>query len=160
MMSVSGSLGRWQVVNVQGDLDLATVPGVRLLFNDLTRAGRCRILLDLEGIGFIDSSGIGVLIGAQRRLQQVGGELRVVASKRGIAGLFRMTGLSAAIAVYQTMADAELDLAGTDCEHREPAERHPSPSVRAGRRPTTHHRERAGQVASKGRTNQEMMVNE
>jgi anti-sigma B factor antagonist len=132
MMSVSGSLGRWQVVSVRGDLDLATVPGLRQLFADLTRSGHNRLLLDLDGTAFVDSSGVGVLIGAQRRLQQLGGELRVVASKRGIAALFRMTGLSAAIAVYHTMADAELDLAGFDFDNREPGERQPAPSGPAG----------------------------
>jgi anti-sigma B factor antagonist len=130
MTSVSGSLGRWQVVSMQGDLDMATVPGVRQLFNDLARAGCCRILLDLEGIGLVDSSGIGVLIGAQRRLQQLGGELRLVATKRGIAGLFRVTGLSAAIAIYRTMADAEIDLADGDLEEAERPEPDRSPSRR------------------------------
>jgi anti-sigma B factor antagonist len=139
MISVSGVLGRWQVVSMQGDLDVSTVPGLRQLFSDLAGAGCRRILLDLDGIRFVDSSGIGVLIGAQRRLQQLGGELRVVATKQGIAALFRVTGLSAAIAVYRTMADAEIDLMGTDGGQHEPVE---PPS-----RPTTHHREPAGQVS-------------
>jgi anti-sigma B factor antagonist len=104
------------MVSVSGDLDLATTPAVRHLVADLVAAGYSHLLVNLDGVGFIDSSGIGVLIGAQRRLQGVGGELRVVAPKQGIAGLFRVTGLSAAIAVYQTMADAELDLLGNEWE--------------------------------------------
>jgi anti-sigma B factor antagonist len=120
MMTVDGSLGPWKVISVSGNLDAATTPAVRRLFADLIDGGCARLLLDLSGVGFIDSSGLGVLIGSQRRLQRIGGELRVVTPKRGAAALFRSTGLSAAIAVYQTMTDAELDLLGN---HSEPAAR-------------------------------------
>ena len=134
-MRVSRSLGRWQVVRVDGDLDSVTVPGVRQLFTSLIARGYNRLLVDLDGIGFVDSSGIGVLIGAQRRLQGVGGELRVVASNQGIAALLRVTGLSAAIAVYHAMADAELDLAGIDFDNRDLRDRRLALSVPAAAGP-------------------------
>jgi anti-sigma B factor antagonist len=116
MITVSGSLGPWRVVSVSGDLDLATTPALRRLFADLVDSAHTHLLVDLSGTGFIDSSGLGVLIGAQCRVQGLGGELRVVASRPGVAALFRVTGLSAAIAVYQSMTDAELDLLENDSE--------------------------------------------
>ena len=116
MITVSVSLGRWRVISVSGNLDFPATPVLRGLFADLVDSGHSHLLVDLGGIGFIDSSGLGVLIGAQRRVQGLGGELRVVASRPAIAGLFRVTGLSAAIAVYQTMTDAELDVLEDDSE--------------------------------------------
>ena len=116
MITVSGSLGPWRVISLSGNLDFPTTPALRRVFADLVDSGHSHLLVDLGGIGFIDSSGLGVLIGAQRRVQGLGGELRVVASRPAIAGLFRVTGLSAAIAVYQTMTDAELDVLEDDSE--------------------------------------------
>ena len=116
MMTVDGSLGPWKVISVSDNLDAATTPAIRRLFADRMDGGSTRLLVDLSSVAFIDSSGLGVLIGTQRRLQSIGGELRVVVPKRGAAALFRLTGLSAAIAVYQTMTDAELDLLESEPE--------------------------------------------
>ena len=81
MMTVDGSLGPWKVISVSGNLDAATTPAIRRLFADRMDGGSTRLLVDLSSVAFIDSSGLGVLIGSQPRLQTIGGELRVVAPK-------------------------------------------------------------------------------
>jgi anti-sigma B factor antagonist len=66
--------GGWSVLSITGDCDLASAPELR---RELLRAasGADRLVVDLEGVGFLDSVGLGLLVGAARRV----GELVVVA---------------------------------------------------------------------------------
>ena len=63
------------VVQVRGEIDIATVGQLRRCLVDLVEAGHREIVLDLGELYFIDSTGIGVLIGAHRRAAAAGGRL-------------------------------------------------------------------------------------
>lgn len=101
-------LGLWPPtrVEVNGALDLASVVSFRTLFGDLV--GDRKVIVDLSGCDFVDSAGIGALVGASRRIRDAGGEVTTVGASPAVAAGLRMAGVVQAI-----------DLCGTAV--REPA---------------------------------------
>jgi anti-sigma B factor antagonist len=91
-----------QVVSVRGEIDLFTAPEFKALIHDAIEAGRERVVVDLTGATFIDSSSLGVLIAAHRRLKLRDGRLVVACDVPAVLSTFKITGL-----------DTVLDLAGT-----------------------------------------------
>jgi anti-sigma B factor antagonist len=98
-VSVSERAG-WSVVAVIGELDLATAPQLRQQLVGLVNQGATRLLVDLRATEFIDSIGLGVIIGALKRVQPVGGELAVVCNTPRIRSVFEVTRLDTIISVH------------------------------------------------------------
>lgn len=73
--------GTW-VVTVHGELDLATVPAFRSAAIQALADGWTDLVVDLEPVTFVDSAGLGVLIGLRRRVRDVSGELRIRTNER------------------------------------------------------------------------------
>ena len=90
------------VIAVTGEIDLFTAPEFKQRMSELIDAGRSRLVVDLSGTTFIDSSSLGVLIGAHRRLKLRGGMLLVVCDSEAIAKTFKITGLDGVF----TLADS------------------------------------------------------
>ena len=82
------------VVAVRGEVDVYTSPQLRERLEGVIAAGSHRIVLDLSGTDFIDSTGIGVIVGALKRLRGEGGELIVRSPNRAAARAFEVTGLT------------------------------------------------------------------
>nr|WP_152886493.1 STAS domain-containing protein [Streptomyces adustus] len=78
-----GTQGDWAVLHVSGELDLVTSPTLRQRVHDVVADGRHRLVLDLSGVYFCDSSGVGVLIAARRLLRSCQGRLRLVLPAQG-----------------------------------------------------------------------------
>ncbi len=97
------------VFELIGSLDLATSPSVRAALTDASERGDHRLIVDLHKIDFLDSTGLGALIGAQRRAREFEGEVRLVAKEGQILRLLRITGLLRVFAVYPTLEDAVND---------------------------------------------------
>ena len=95
------------VVAVTGEIDLFTAPEFKQRMSDLIDACRSRLVVDLSETTFIDSSSLGVLIGAHRRLKLRGGSLRVVCDNEAIAKTFKITGLDGVFTLAPTV-DAAL----------------------------------------------------
>jgi anti-sigma B factor antagonist len=83
----------WTVVNVYGELDVATSPRMREVVIELVNGGATRLVLDLDGVDFLDSTGLGTIISALKRVRTHGGQLRLVCSQSRITRLFEITGL-------------------------------------------------------------------
>ncbi len=81
-------------VRLSGDVDLASVPQLRSALFDIDQRGHHRIELDLRLVDFIDSSGIGALLGALRRARIAGGDLRIVAAAAPVSTVLGVLGLS------------------------------------------------------------------
>jgi anti-sigma B factor antagonist len=90
----------WTVVNVYGELDVATSPDLRELLIRLVGDGANRLILDLEGVDFLDSTGLGTIIGALKRSRTHGGDLRLVCTQARISRLFEITGLDKAVPLF------------------------------------------------------------
>ncbi|MBD0746353.1 STAS domain-containing protein [Streptomyces sp. CBMA152] len=75
--------GGWAVVCVRGELDLVTAPQVRQAVHEAVAAGRRDLVLDLSGVLFCDSSGVGVLIASRRLIRSCQGRLRLILPARG-----------------------------------------------------------------------------
>lgn len=88
------------VVRPDGELDLDSAADLRHELFGAIEDGATDILVDLEKTTFIDSMTIGVLLGAVRRLQQRGGELRIACADPNITRIFEITLLDRVFAIY------------------------------------------------------------
>ncbi|WP_030548734.1 STAS domain-containing protein [Streptomyces albus] len=75
--------GSWAILQVSGEMDLVTSPAVRQHVHDAVADGRRSLVLDLSGVRFCDSSGVGVLIAARRLMRSCQGRLRLILPARG-----------------------------------------------------------------------------
>jgi anti-sigma B factor antagonist len=98
--------GEVAVVEVTGELDIYTAPALREALLDLTAAGWTRIVVDLLGVAFLDSTALGVLVGGYKRVRAAGGYLRVACPAGPLAGVFRTTGLDGVLPLYPSVHDA------------------------------------------------------
>ena len=94
------------VVAVTGEIDLFTAPEFKQRVSAPVDAGRVRVIVDLTETTFIDSSSLGVLIGAHRRLRRLEGELVIVCSNDAIIKTFRITGLDGVFTIVSTLDEA------------------------------------------------------
>jgi len=86
--------GEW-VVTVQGEIDVATSPRLHTELHTLLEQGARSIVLDLGSMSFIDSSGLGVLVGALKRLKDQQGDTIVLRDLQEPARrVFEITGLT------------------------------------------------------------------
>ena len=84
------------MVTVEGELDVATAPALRDELYRLIERGTNRIVVDLGGMEFIDSTGLGVFVGALKRSREGAGELELRSLKPPARKIFDITGLSTA----------------------------------------------------------------
>ncbi len=82
------------VVVVTGEIDLATGPFLREAIRGLLAGGRHHVLVDLDAVTFIDSTGIGILVASYRATAAQGGEFGVVSNDRICRRLLDMAGLN------------------------------------------------------------------
>jgi anti-anti-sigma factor len=83
------------VVAVHGELDIDGAPELRVVLMDAIdqRPGQ-HVVVDLEGVGFIDSAGLSVLLGGLERARDAGGDLTLVATGQGVLKVLELTGLT------------------------------------------------------------------
>ncbi len=96
-----------------GELDVATAPSLAVLIDRARARRRPKVLVDLTGVGFCDSTGLRALMGAERELRIAGGRLTIVCPGDGqVARLLDVTGLREALRVYEDPRHAVAGLAG------------------------------------------------
>ena len=94
------------VVRPRGELDLDSASELRAELFGVIENGANVVVLDLETTSFIDSMTIGVLLGAVRRLQQRGGELRIACADPNITRIFEITLLDRVFGIYPSCGAA------------------------------------------------------
>src|SRR5256714_11028259 len=90
-----------------------TAPRLRELLIDLVSKGSYQLVVNLDKVGFLDSTGLGVLVGGLRRVRAHDGSLGLVFPPEPLPNIFRSTGLTGGFGIYQTVGPAT---AATDGE--------------------------------------------
>ena len=96
----------WAVLAVRGEVDVYTAPRFRERLIELVSEGKHRIIVDLEAVDFLDSTGLGVLVGGLKRLRSHDGDLVLVCTQSRILKVFEITGLTKVFSIYDSVDDA------------------------------------------------------
>ena len=94
------------VLAVRGEIDLFTAPELKQVLAEAIEGGRIRIIVDLTDTTFLDSTALGVLIGAVKRLRSRDGALAIVNIDDNIAKTFEITGLDQIFTIVPTRDEA------------------------------------------------------
>ena len=94
------------IVAVTGEIDLFTAPELKQKLTDAIEGGKSRIVVDLTETSFLDSTALGVLIGAVKRLRTRDGALVIVNVDQNIAKTFEITGLDQIFTILGTRDEA------------------------------------------------------
>jgi anti-sigma B factor antagonist len=97
--------GGWTVVEVEGQIDAATAPQLRQALVEAQYGASTRLLLDLDGVEFLDSMGLGVIVGAVKRARSHDGELVLVCTRDRLLHLLELTGLTQVLQVAASQSD-------------------------------------------------------
>jgi anti-sigma B factor antagonist len=101
------------VVAVRGEIDLFTAPELKQKLTDAIEGGKTRIVVDLTQTTFLDSTALGVLIGAVKRLRTRDGALVIVNVDQNIAKTFEITGLDQ---IFTIVGERDSAIAALDAE--------------------------------------------
>jgi len=94
------------VLDVGGEIDVATSPRLKELLTGLIEGGSALVIVNLTEVTFIDSTGLGALAAAVRDARAVGGDLRLVVTSPQIIKLLELTGLDEVFSVVSSTKDA------------------------------------------------------
>jgi anti-sigma B factor antagonist len=101
-----GPVGDCAVIQVTGEVDVYTAPLLRERIRELVAKGAVHLIADLRQVDFLDSTGLGALVGGLKRLREAGGSLALVVSAPRILRIFQITGLTSVLAVQHSVEDA------------------------------------------------------
>jgi len=101
-----GPIGDCAVLQVTGEVDVYTAPMLREQMGELSAKGAVHLIADLSRVDFLDSTGLGALVGGLKRLREASGSLALVISTPRILRIFQITGLTKALAVQRSVEDA------------------------------------------------------
>lgn len=94
------------VLEIGGEIDVYTAPRLRERLTEIIGSGEARVVVDLGKVEFLDSTGLGVLVGAHRRLRGGGGSLGLVCPQERLLKIFRVTGLDSVLEIHSTVEAA------------------------------------------------------
>jgi anti-sigma B factor antagonist len=101
-----GSEAGHYVIAARGEIDLFTAPELKQVITEVIENGERRVAIDLSEVSFLDSTALGVLIGAVKRLRSRGGALAVVNTDSSIAKTFEITGLDQIFTIVASRTEA------------------------------------------------------
>jgi len=85
---------------------MATAPGLRERLHGLLAEETQRLIVDLDDVGFLDSTALGVLVGALKRARGEGGDVRIVCTQPRVRKVFEITRLDSAFDLFDTVDEA------------------------------------------------------
>lgn len=94
------------VLEIGGEIDVYTAPRLRERLIEMVGAGERRVVVDLGRVEFLDSTGLGVLVGAHRRLRAGDGSLSLVCPHERLLKIFRITGLDSVFEIHDSVERA------------------------------------------------------
>ncbi|MGN6607483.1 MAG: STAS domain-containing protein [Jatrophihabitans sp.] len=106
--SVAGA----SVLSVRGEVDVYSAPTLRDNLTELLESGAEAVVVDLTEVAFLDSTGLGALIGARTEAENSGGRLALVCTNDRILKLFTITGLDSVFSIYEGVDEAVAGITG------------------------------------------------
>ena len=97
---------KYAVVDVKGEIDVYTAPKLREKLIELVSEGSYDVVVNLEGVDFLDSTGLGVLVGALKRVKAHEGSLALVCTQDKILKIFKITGLTKVFPIHGSVDEA------------------------------------------------------
>jgi anti-sigma B factor antagonist len=94
------------VIAVGGEIDVYTAPKLRERLIGLVEDGSYQLIVDMEDVEFLDSTGLGVLVGGLKRVRAQDGWIDLVCTQSRILRIFRITGLNKVFNIFDTVPDA------------------------------------------------------
>jgi anti-anti-sigma factor len=104
------------VISVEGELHVSTAPEFSHALNDAIAGGRTSVVLDMTGVGFIDSTGLSVLLNALRRVTRRGGSLAIACANPTVLRLFEITRLDSTFDIEPDVESALARVRGPEAD--------------------------------------------
>lgn len=101
--------GARSILTATGEVDVFTAPTLDEAITREFTAERTQLVVDLSGVSFLDSTGLGVLVKGLKGARDAGGSLDLVVSSDRIRRIFDITGLDASMRIFDTLDDALAD---------------------------------------------------
>jgi anti-sigma B factor antagonist len=95
-----------EIVDVEGEIDVYTAPRLRELLIELVNSRFYQLVVNMEKVEFLDSTGLGVLVGGLKRVRAHDGSLDLVCTQERILKIFRITGLTKVFGIHDTVDEA------------------------------------------------------
>ncbi len=99
--------GAVSIVSVAGEIDVATAPQLQERLHELIASGHANVVVDLLAVTFLDSTALGVLVGALKRCRERGGELQLVVVDPRIVKIFEITGLTTVFPIVESLPEVD-----------------------------------------------------
>ncbi|MDP1808623.1 MAG: STAS domain-containing protein [Actinomycetota bacterium] len=94
------------LLKLNGEVDVYTAPKLKSRLVDLVDQGKFKIIVDLEEVDFMDSSGLGVLVGGLKRVRSHDGAIALICTQENILKIFRITGLVKVFPIFENQDQA------------------------------------------------------
>jgi len=95
-----------EIVDVEGEIDVYTAPRLRELLIELVNSSHFQLVVNMEKVEFLDSTGLGVLVGGLKRVRAHDGSLDLVCTQERILKIFRITGLTKVFGIHDSVDEA------------------------------------------------------
>ena len=106
---VSRTVDGRTIVDVTGEVDVYTAPTLREKLSSLVDAGHIDLVVNLTEVRFMDSTGLGLLVGVLKRLRGLDGRLQLVIDSERLLKVFRITALTQVFTIVETVDEALAD---------------------------------------------------
>ena len=85
---------------IAGEIDVYTAPKLRDKITELVNAGHHNLILDMENVDFLDSTGLGVLVGGLKKIRAQEGTMALICSQDRLLKIFKITGLAKVFTIH------------------------------------------------------------
>ena len=97
------------VLAPSGRLDVTGAPALKEAVSEAVKSGQPRLVIDMEGVSFVDSSGLGTVVAALKQARSSKGDLRLAAPNQQVRVVLELTTLDRVFPYYATVEDALTD---------------------------------------------------
>ncbi|HEX6151000.1 anti-sigma factor antagonist [Nocardioides sp.] len=94
------------IVAVGGEIDVYTAPKLRDKITELVGSGSYHLVVDMQEVEFLDSTGLGVLVGGLKKVRAHDGSLQLVCNQDRLLKIFRITGLAKVFMIHESADEA------------------------------------------------------